>query len=43
MEIAFTKKLRADQIQGMFATILFRVSCLPVSSLKTERLKYTKL
>jgi len=27
----------------MLATILFRVSCLPVSSLQTYRLRYTEL
>jgi hypothetical protein len=33
MEIEFTKKLGADSILGMLATILFRVFGLPVSGI----------
>jgi len=30
------KKLRADYIRGMLATVLFRVFCLPVSSINLK-------
>jgi hypothetical protein len=30
IKIVFTKKLRADQIRGMFDTILFRVFASPL-------------
>jgi hypothetical protein len=36
-QISVTKKLRADYIWGMLATILFRVFCLPVTSLKEHK------
>jgi hypothetical protein len=42
-KIAFTKKLSAGKFRGVLAAILFRASCLPVSPLKTYRLKFTKL
>jgi hypothetical protein len=29
--------------EGMLATILFRIFCLPISCLKVYRLKYKKL
>jgi hypothetical protein len=34
--ITFTKKLRTDEICGIFGTIQFRIFCLPVSCLKTR-------
>jgi hypothetical protein len=37
------KEIRSDQIQGMLATILFRILCLSVCCLKTSRLKCKKL
>jgi len=37
------EKLGADSIRGDLAVILFRIFCLPVSSIRIYRLKYTKL
>jgi hypothetical protein len=34
-EIAFTKKLKSVLNSGMFATIQFKIFCLPISSLKS--------
>jgi hypothetical protein len=39
IKIAFKKKLRADEIQGMSANIQIRIVGFPVSSLKILRLK----
>jgi len=36
------KKLRADYIQGMLATIQFIFLCLSIFTLWTWKLKYTK-
>jgi hypothetical protein len=33
-EISFTNKLREDYIQGIFATIEFRLFCLTISYLE---------
>jgi hypothetical protein len=35
IKIAFTKKLKEDNIRAMTAAILFRIFCLPVSFLRT--------
>jgi hypothetical protein len=43
IKIAFTTTLRAAQTREIFAAILLRIFRLPVSSLRTYRLKYTKL
>jgi hypothetical protein len=36
------EEIKSTSIREMLATILFRVPCLPVSSLKKRRLIYTK-
>jgi hypothetical protein len=33
-KIAFMKKLRADELQGIFATMLFKIIFLPIFYLK---------
>jgi hypothetical protein len=42
VEIAFTKKLRADEIQGMLAAIQFGIFCLLTCCVKTLPIKVYK-
>jgi hypothetical protein len=42
IRIAFTKKLKAGSIQGVFAIIPFVVPCLPICYLKKFKIKISK-
>jgi hypothetical protein len=42
-KITSIKYLRADRTYGMLAAIQFRIFCLPISIIKTQTLKQTKV